>query len=99
MSPELLRYSRTDGGIAPLGYETRDREITVVEEQAERVRPIFRRYLELGSPNHLMADLRERGVGAGGPRSTGRAPHRSAGQAPVLTRTATSHSASMNSVR
>ena len=32
-------------------------------------------------------------------RSTGRAPHRSAGQPPVLTRTATSHSASMNSVR
>ena len=50
------------GGIAPLGYETKDRKIIVVEEQAERVRTIFRRYLELGSLNHLMADLRERGI-------------------------------------
>jgi site-specific DNA recombinase len=50
------------GGIAPLGYETKDRKITVVEEEAERVRTIFRRYLELGSLNLLMADLRERGV-------------------------------------
>jgi hypothetical protein len=50
------------GGIAPLGYETRDRKIVVVEEEAERVRIIFRRYLELGSLNLLMADLRERGI-------------------------------------
>jgi site-specific DNA recombinase len=50
------------GGIAPLGYETKDRKILVVEEEAERVRTIFRRYLELGSLNHLMADLRERGI-------------------------------------
>src|SRR5258708_28549028 len=35
------------GGIAPLGYETKDRKIVVVEEEAERVRTIFRRYLEL----------------------------------------------------
>jgi DNA invertase Pin-like site-specific DNA recombinase len=50
------------GGIAPLGYETKDRKILVVEEEAGRVRTIFRRYLELGSLNHLMADLRERGI-------------------------------------
>src|SRR5213082_1160467 len=50
------------GGIAPLGYETRDRKIVVVEEEAERVRTIFRRYLQLGSLNRLMADLRERGI-------------------------------------
>jgi site-specific DNA recombinase len=37
------------GGIAPLGYATKDRKIVVVEEEAERVRTIFRRYLELGS--------------------------------------------------
>jgi DNA invertase Pin-like site-specific DNA recombinase len=29
------------GGIAPLGYETKDRKIVVVEEEAERVRTIF----------------------------------------------------------
>jgi site-specific DNA recombinase len=50
------------GGIAPLGYETKDRKIVVVEEEAERVRTIFRRYLELGSLNLLMADLRKRGI-------------------------------------
>src|SRR3989441_4954762 len=50
------------GGIAPLGYETKDRKIVVVEEEADRVRTIFRRYLELGSLNLLMADLREPGI-------------------------------------
>src|SRR5215208_5678404 len=50
------------GGIAPLGYETKDRKIVVVEEEAERVRTIFRQYLEVGSLNLLMADLRERGI-------------------------------------
>ena len=50
------------GGIAPLGYETKDRKIVVVEEEAERVRTVFQRYLELGSLSRLMADLREQGV-------------------------------------
>jgi site-specific DNA recombinase len=50
------------GGIVPLGYATRDRKIVVVEEEAERVRSIFRGYLELGSLNRLMADLRARGI-------------------------------------
>jgi DNA invertase Pin-like site-specific DNA recombinase len=50
------------GGMAPLGYETQDRKITVVEEEAERVRTIFRRYLELGSLNTLMNDLRDRRI-------------------------------------
>src|ERR1700745_2306280 len=50
------------GCLVPLGYDTRDRKIVVVEEEAERVRTIFRRYLELGSLNLLMADLRERGI-------------------------------------
>jgi site-specific DNA recombinase len=50
------------GGIAPLGYASKNRKIVVVEEEAERVRTIFRRYLELGSLNRLMADLRERGI-------------------------------------
>jgi DNA invertase Pin-like site-specific DNA recombinase len=50
------------GGMVPLGYETEDRKITVNEAEAETVRTIFRRYLELGSLNLLMADLRERGI-------------------------------------
>jgi site-specific DNA recombinase len=50
------------GGIAPLGYETKDRRIGVVEEEAERVRTIFRSYLMLGSLNRVLADLRQRGI-------------------------------------
>jgi site-specific DNA recombinase len=50
------------GGIVPLGYATRHRKIVEVEEEAERVRTIFRSYLELGSLNRLMADLRARGI-------------------------------------
>jgi site-specific DNA recombinase len=50
------------GGMAPLGYDTKGRKITVNEAEAERVRTIFRRYFQLGSLNPLMADLRQRGV-------------------------------------
>ena len=50
------------GGMAPLGYDTKDRKITVNEAEAERVRTIFRSYLKLGSLNLLMADLRKRGI-------------------------------------
>jgi site-specific DNA recombinase len=50
------------GGMAPLGYDTKDRKITVNEPEVERVRTIFRRYLELRSLHRLMANLRERGI-------------------------------------
>jgi site-specific DNA recombinase len=50
------------GGMVPLGYDSRDRKITVNEAEAERVRDIFRSYLRLGSLNRLMADLRKRGI-------------------------------------
>ena len=50
------------GGMAPLGYDTKGRKITVNEAEAKRVRMIFRRYLELGSLNLLMADLRQRRI-------------------------------------
>jgi site-specific DNA recombinase len=50
------------GGMAPLGYDTKDRKITVNEAEAACVRTIFRSYLKLGSLNLLMADLRARGI-------------------------------------
>ena len=50
------------GGMAPLGYDTKDRKITVKEAEADRVRTIFRSYLKFGSLNLLMADLRKRGI-------------------------------------
>src|SRR3954463_15006748 len=37
------------GGMAPLGYDTRNRKITVNKDEAERVRTIFQSYLRLGS--------------------------------------------------
>lgn len=50
------------GGMVALGYDSRDRQISVNEREAEVVRTIFRRYLELGSLNLLMADLRKRRI-------------------------------------
>jgi hypothetical protein len=50
------------GGNLPLGYEMKDGKIAIVEEEAELVRSIFRRYLELGSVNELLRDLRERNI-------------------------------------
>jgi len=37
------------GGMAPIGYETKDRKITVNEDEAEHVRTIFRNYLRLAA--------------------------------------------------
>ncbi len=50
------------GGMVPLGYELKDGKLLIVEEEAELVRTIFRRYLELGSVNRLVVDLRERNL-------------------------------------
>ena len=50
------------GGMAPLGYDTKDRKITVNKAEAETVRAIFRSYLKLGSLNLLMPELRKRGI-------------------------------------
>src|ERR1700721_251294 len=50
------------GGMAPLGYDTKDRRITVNEAEADRARTIFRGYAGLGVLNLLMADLRKRGI-------------------------------------
>jgi site-specific DNA recombinase len=48
------------GGVVPLGYQAKDRKITVVADEAKTVRHIFRRYLDLGSLNLLLTDLRRR---------------------------------------
>jgi DNA invertase Pin-like site-specific DNA recombinase len=50
------------GGMVPLGYESRDKKIVVVEEEAERVQLIFQRYRDLGSLDKLLRELRQRGV-------------------------------------
>jgi len=50
------------GGNLPLGYEMKDGKIAIVEEEAELVRSIFRRYLELDGVNELVRDLGERNI-------------------------------------
>jgi site-specific DNA recombinase len=50
------------GGTLPLGYRMKGDRIAVVEDEAERVRLIYRRYLELGGVNALVRDLRERNI-------------------------------------
>src|SRR5450755_1655767 len=50
------------GGTLPLGYHMKDDKIAVIEDETERVRQIYRRYLELGGVNSLVRDLRERNI-------------------------------------
>ena len=50
------------GGMVPLGYRVENKKLVVVDAEAEQVRLIFRRYLELGSLGKLLIELRERKV-------------------------------------
>ncbi len=50
------------GGNPPLGYDAKDRQLLVNKEEAEKVRHIFRRYLDVGSVAALMKDLRASGT-------------------------------------
>jgi site-specific DNA recombinase len=50
------------GGTVPLGYDAKDKKLVVNRFEAETVRTIFRRYLELGSFARLVADLDRRGI-------------------------------------
>src|SRR6202522_603378 len=50
------------GGPLPLGYDIKDNKVVVVEEEAERVRLIYRRYLELSGVNELVRDLKQRNL-------------------------------------
>ena len=65
------------GVVPPLGYRVEDRALHIVEDHAEIVRSLFRRYLEAGSVVRLKPQLDAEGFrlpvridGAG--RSTGR---------------------------
>ena len=50
------------GGPVPLGYRCIDKKLVVVPEEAEVVRTIFTRYLELGSMGALIAELDRQGI-------------------------------------
>jgi site-specific DNA recombinase len=51
------RRGKWMGGWAPLGYEVRDRKLVIHPEDAERVRSIFRRFLQLKSATLLAREL------------------------------------------
>jgi DNA invertase Pin-like site-specific DNA recombinase len=50
------------GGSVPLGYASVNKKLVVVPKEAETVRLIFRRYLELGSIRDLVEDLDHKGI-------------------------------------
>jgi site-specific DNA recombinase len=50
------------GGTTPFGYDAKDRRLVVNEAEAETVRSIYRRYLELGCVSALTVDLRDQGI-------------------------------------
>jgi site-specific DNA recombinase len=50
------------GGPVPLGYRVESRKLLIHDEEAERVRLIYKLYLETGSLPALLPELRARGV-------------------------------------
>jgi DNA invertase Pin-like site-specific DNA recombinase len=50
------------GGNVPLGYDVQDRQLVINAPEAETVRDIFRRYLELKCVRRLAEDLKQAGV-------------------------------------
>ena len=50
------------GGLPSLGYDVKDRKLIVNETEAETVRHIFRRYVELKSVRELKEDLDSAGI-------------------------------------
>ena len=56
------RKGKWTGGTVPLGYDAKDKKLVVNKTEAETVRTIFRRYLELQSFGKLVADLDLRGI-------------------------------------
>ncbi|MEJ6009415.1 recombinase family protein [Novosphingobium aquae] len=50
------------GGTPPIGYRPHERTLEIVEEQAEFVRGLFRRYLELRSVRLVADQLKDEGI-------------------------------------
>lgn len=83
----IKRRGKINGGHAPYGYDIIARRLVVNPIEAEHVRTIFRRYLELGSCSALTRETKAKGVRAkvyvtrtgvvrgGGPASNGMLYH------------------------
>jgi site-specific DNA recombinase len=58
----MRRAGRWVGGAAPYGYDLVQKRLVVNATEAENIRWMHKRYLELGCCNKLVLELRERGV-------------------------------------
>jgi len=56
------RKGKWTGGTVPLGYDAQDKKLVVNKAEAETVRTIFKRYLELKSFSKLVAGLDRDGI-------------------------------------
>jgi hypothetical protein len=56
------RKGKWMGGTVPLGYDAKDKKLVINKIEAETVRYIFKRYLELKSFGKLVEDLDKMGV-------------------------------------
>jgi site-specific DNA recombinase len=56
------RKGKWTGGTVPLGYDTKNKKLIINKTEAETVRYIFKRYLELKSFGKLVADLDNKGI-------------------------------------
>jgi DNA invertase Pin-like site-specific DNA recombinase len=56
------RKGKWMGGTVPLGYEAKDKKLVINKAEAETVRYIFKRYLELQSFGKLVEDLDAKGI-------------------------------------
>jgi site-specific DNA recombinase len=65
---EIGASKRRGLGVMPLGHVSRDKRLFIEEEEVERVRINFRRYLELCTLSQLLGDLRQRGIVTGSRR-------------------------------
>lgn len=58
----LRRAGRWVGGAAPFGYDLVAKKLVINETEAETIRLMHRRYLELGCSNKVTVEMRELGV-------------------------------------
>src|SRR6202163_65286 len=56
------RKGKWTGGTVPLGYDAKDKKLVINKAEAETVRYIFKRYLEVKSFGKLVADLDAKGI-------------------------------------
>jgi site-specific DNA recombinase len=62
LSLHVAPNSSTLSGVPPLGYRAEDHKLVIIDREAEIVRAMFRRYVELGSVRLLKEELEARGI-------------------------------------